>query len=263
MTHSLMYNKICGTVAQAVKERTILRVLQTSPLRHLVPKPIETQQNPLTVEMSYIEGTIPAPEDMGMHFLSQLGTALRELHCFHPCTTFGSFDAYLEISNHFTTFGDFLDAQIEKWTHWHRAQSGSYLYAYIAWLRHELGQLRSYFSGAEPIFCHGDIDAKNLVLREGELVGLIDWEHTGTYCLAWELRKLPRVLRHSWQWQQLFVAYDDSVKLDQHTLMLAIRYLDAADLLGHLRWCIMRSLHSQEVETLQRMHVHFSPKEVN
>ncbi len=262
MTHPLTYRKICGTVAQAAKECAILRVLQTSPLRHLTPKLVEVQQNPLTVEMSYIEGIAPIPEDMGTHFLDQLGTALRQLHHFRSYSAFGLFDADLGIPRRFATFGDFLDAQIEKWTLWHGAQPGFYLHAYAAWLHHELGQLRSYFSDVEPIFCHGDIDTKNLVLQKGELVGLIDWEHAGAYCVAWELRKLPRVLRHDWQWQQLFTVYDDPAKMDQRALMLAIRFLDAADLLGHLRWCLMRNLHLQEAETLQRMYVHFSPEEI-
>ncbi len=263
MTHPLTYRKACRTAEQADKERAILRVLQTSLLRHLAPKPFEAQEDPFTVEMSYIEGIIPVPEDMGMRFLDQLGTALRQLHHFRPCSAFGPFDADIGIPRRFATFGDFLDAQIEKWTLWLEAQPNSYLHAYDTWLRHELGQLRSYFSGVEPIFCHGDIDIKNLVLQRGELIGLIDWEHAGAYCLAWELRKLPRVLRHDWQWQQLLTVYDDSPKIDQRALMLAIRYLDAVDLLGHLRWCRIRSLHSQEAKTLQQMHAHFSPEEVN
>ena len=213
--------------------------------------------------MTHIEGTAPVQKDMVTHFLDQLGTALRQLHHFRSYSAFGSFDTDLGIPRRFATFADFLDAQIEKWTLWHGAQPGSYLHAYASWLRRELGQLRSYFSVAEPIFCHGDIDTKNLVLQEHELVGLIDWEHAGAYCLTWELRKLPRVLQCDWQWQQLFTAYGASVKTDQHLLMLAIRRLDAADLLGHLRWCLMRDLRLQEEETMQRMHIHFNPKEVN
>ena len=263
MTHPLTYRKTCRTAEQAEKERTILQVLQTSSLRHLIPKPIGAQQNPLTVEMTHIEGTAPVQKDMVTHFLDQLGTALRQLHRFRPCSAFGSFDTDLGIPRRFATFGNFLDTQIEKWTLWHKAQHGSYLYDYAAWLHHELGQLRNYFSDVKPIFCHGDIDTKNLIFRECKLVGLIDWEYAGAYCLAWELRKLPRVLRHDWQWQQLFTAYGASVKTDQQLLTLAIHYLDVADLLGHLRWCIMRSLYSQEAETLQRMYTHFNPKEVN
>lgn len=263
MTHPLTYQKACRTAEQANKERAILRVLQTSTLRHLIPKPVETKQDPLTVEMSYIEGTAPVPEDMVTHFLDQLGTALRQLYHFRPCSAFGSFDADLGIPRRFATFGNFLDTQIEKWVLWHGAQPGSYLHAYVAWLRHELGQLRSYFNAVEPIFCHGDIDTKNLVLQKGELVGLIDWEHAGAYCLAWELRKLPRVLQYDWQWQQLLASYDDSAKMDQRLLVLAIRRLDAADLLGHLRWCLTRGLRLQEEETMQRMRIHFNPKEAN
>ena len=263
MTHPLTYRKACRTAEQAEKERAILRALQTSLLRHLIPKPIEVSQDPLTVEMTHIKGAAPVPKDMVTHFLNQLGTALRQLHHFRSYSAFGSFDANLGIPRHFATFADFLDAQIEKWTLWHGAQPGSYLHAYAVWLRHELGQLRSYFNVAEPIFCHGDIDTKNFVLQEHELVGLIDWEHAGAYCLAWELRKLPRVLQYDWQWQQLLSSYDDRAKIDQRLLMLAIRRLDAADLLGHLRWCLMRDLRLQEEETMQRMHIHFNPKEVN
>lgn len=263
MTSPLTYRKSCRTTEQADKEHAVLRILRTSPLRNLIPKPVKTRQDPLIVEMSHIEGAAPVPEDMATYILDQLGTALRQLHHFRSCSAFGSFDADLGIPRRFATFGDFLDTQIEKWTLWHKAQPGSYLYDYATWLRHELGQLRGYFNRVKPIFCHGDIDTKNLIFREGELVGLIDWEHAGAYCLAWELRKLPRVLRHDWQWKQLFTAYGDSVKLDQQLLALASRYLDAADLLGHLRWCLMRGLRSQEAETLQRMHVHFNAKEVN
>jgi thiamine kinase-like enzyme len=262
MIHSSTYRKICRTVNQAEKEQAMLQVLQTSFLQHLTPKLIKIQQNPPAVEMTYIEGTTPLPKDMVKHFLHQLGTTLRQLHHFRSYSAFGSFDANLEISQRFATFTDFLDMQIKKWTSWHRAQPGSYLHAYATWLRCELDQLRSYFNTAEPIFCHGDIDTKNLVLQERKLVGLIDWEYAGSYCLAWELRKLPRVLQYDWQWQQLLSSYDDSAKIDRHLLMSAIRCLDAADLLGHLRWCLVRGLHSQKEETMQQMYFHFNTKEV-
>lgn len=255
MAHHLTYCKVCRTAAQAAKERTILRLLQTSPLKHFSPVLVEVQRDPMIVEMSHIEGSAPRPEDIGEDLLNQLGTTLRQLHQFRPCTTFGSLDADLGVPRCFATFTDFLEAQIEKWASWHSAQPGSYLHAYATWLHHELGTLGNYFSSLEPIFCHGDIDTKNLILQEGELVGLIDWEHAGSYCLAWELRKLPRTLRHDWQWETLCTAYDGTTIQDHCALVQAIRFLDAADLLGRLRWCLIRGLRFQEADTVRRMHI--------
>lgn len=263
MKNPLTYRKVCQTPEQAAKERAILRVLQPSPLQHLSPHLIEARLEPLVVEMSYIPGRAPTPDQLGNHVLEQLGAALRRLHRLRSCTTFGSFDAALNVSPGYATFGDFLEMQIRKWSEWHAPIPGSYLSAYVSLLRREYEVLREYFHGTEPLFCHGDVDLKNLVIQKGELTGLFDWEHAGAYCLAWEFRKLPRVLRHDWQWRRLFSAYSGSEQPDQSVLLAAIHYLNATDLLGHLRWCRRRNLPLEEQETLHRMHAILNPREVN
>ncbi len=257
------YRKVCRTAAQAAKERAILRVLQASPLQHLSPRLTEVRTDPLIVEMSYMSGKAPTPDQLGHRVLEQLGEVLRRLHRLRPCTTFGSFDAALNVPLDYTTFGDFLEMQIRKWSEWHAPKPDSYLSAYVSWLWRGYDALREYFCSVDPLFCHGDVDTKNLVLQEGELTGLFDWEHAGAYCLAWELRKLPRVLGHDWQWHQLLSAYSTPDQLDQRALRAATHYLNAADLLGHLRWCRKRNLPREEAETMHRMHALLNPREVN
>lgn len=263
MKNPSTYRKVCRTPEQAAKERALLHVLQASPLQHLSPHLTEVRTDPLVVEMSYIPGKVPTPDQLGHRILEQLGEALRGLHHLRPCTTFGSFDAVLDVPLGYANFGDFLEMQIRKWSEWHAPTLGSYLSAYVSWLWKGYGALREYFRSVDPLFCHGDVDTKNLVLQEGELTGLLDWEHAGSYCLAWELRKLPRVLRHDWQWCRLLSAYSGSDQLDQRALRTAIHYLNAADLLGHLRWCRRRNLPCEDEETLYRMHALLNPREVN
>ena len=89
-------------------------------------------------------------------------------------------------------------------------------------------------------------------MRKGKLAGLIDWEHAGEYCLAWELRKLPRFMESDWQWNVLLSAYGCGSE-SREALVGAARFLDLADLLGHLRWCISRGVETQASETRRRM----------
>lgn len=263
MINSLLYKKTCRTIQQADKERAILQTLQMSSLRSICPKPTEIYQEPLVVEMSFIQGISLTPKNLNLYFISQLGKALQQLHSLRSYTTFGLFDAELQVLNCFTKFEDFVNSKIQKWILWHKVAPGSYLEAYAIWLNNEFSKLRSYFNDVKPIFCHGDIDTKNLILKKNQLSGIIDWEHAGAFCLAWELRKLPRILQNNYQWQKLLSIYNNSIKINQSTLMQAIRYLDAVDLLGHLRWCIIKNLHSQKELTLKRMYSYFKPKEVS
>ncbi|MBI5117172.1 phosphotransferase [Candidatus Poribacteria bacterium] len=263
MKNTSTYRKVCRTPEQAAKERAILRVLQASPLQHLSPQLTEVRPDPLVVEMAYMSGKAPTPDQFGNRVLEQLGEVLRRLHYLRPCTTFGSFDAALDVPLGYTTFGDFLEMQIRKWSEWHAPMPGSYLPSYVSWLWRGYDALREYFRSVDPLFCHGDVDSKNLVIQEGVLTGLFDWEHAGDYCLAWELRKLPRVLGHDWQWYQLLSAYSGPDRLDQRALRTAIHYLNAVDLLGHLRWCRRRNLLCEEGETLHRMHALLNLREVN
>ncbi len=262
MNHPSTYRKCCRTAERAAKECAVLDALQASPLRHLVPRLTEVRQDPLVVEMSYIQGKAPTPDELGRETLDQLGSALRMLHRLRPCTTFGSFDAALDVPQNYATFDKFLEMQIGKWLEWHAPEPDSYLSSYVAWLERERNALRNYFRGVTPLFCHGDVDLKNMILQEGELTGLLDWEHAGSYCLAWELRKLPRVIRHDWQWHQLFSSYGNIAKTDQRTLIAAIHYLNAADLLGHLRWCQIRNYQLEKQKTLRQMHTLLKPREV-
>ncbi len=257
------YSKVCRTPEQAVKEHAVLHVLQVSSLQHLSPRPIKTLTNPLIVKMSYISGKAPTPNQLGHRALGQLGETLRELHYLRPCATFGSFDANLNVPLGHATFDNFLQMEIKKWSEWHAPAPDSYLSGYISWLWREHDTLQEYFRSVDPLFCHGDIDAKNLILQDGELTGLVDWGHAGAYCLAWELRKIPRILQHDWQWHRLLSAYSAPDKLDWQALRAATQYLNAADLLGHLRWCRLRNLSRESEETLYRMYSLLNPREAN
>ncbi|MFA5031015.1 MAG: phosphotransferase [Patescibacteria group bacterium] len=262
MNNNPTFRKVCRSPEQAAKERATLGLLQSSTLKPLSPRLVEMQVDPLVVEMSLIRGNAPTSNQLNGQILGQLGVALRSLHDLRSYAVFGSLDCTLEIPLSFTTFEHFLMMQIKKWSEWHKPQQGSFLSSYVSRLYQRCHGLSEYFHNVKPVFCHGDVDLKNILIQDGEVTGIVDWEHAGVYCLAWELRKLPRTLRHNWQWSQLLSSYNNSIQLNQHTLLAAIRYLNAVDLLGHLRWCRSRKLQEEERKTLQQMYRMMNSKEV-
>lgn len=258
MAHDLIYRKTCGSLEKAQKEGAVLLMLQKTSLRDFVPKPMRMEEGSLVLEMTLIPGTNASSEDMSGHTLARLGIALKELHDLRCYGAFGTLNERVEVPNPFFTFQDFLKAQIEKWGSWHKANSSTSQRSFVVRILLELERLEGYFRSIQPLLCHGDVDAKNLIVRQTNLVGLIDWEHAGAYCFAWELRKLPNILRYDWQWQSLLASYDDPIKTDRSDLLKAVYYLNTVDLLGHLRWCMRKGSRASEIETRKRMFAYLN-----
>jgi aminoglycoside phosphotransferase len=69
-----------------------------------------------------------------------------------------------------------------------------------------------------PVFTHGDLNPYNILVREGKVVGLIDWEFSGWYPHYWEYTSAwcGNILRTAWR-DQLYKFLDpfpEEVKME-------------------------------------------------
>ncbi|EFE44535.1 hypothetical protein TRV_00671 [Trichophyton verrucosum HKI 0517] len=61
----------------------------------------------------------------------------------------------------------------------------------------------------EPVFTHGDLNPSNILVREGKVVGIIDWEFAGWYPPYWEYTAAFNVMLTNTQWQGLIGKFLD------------------------------------------------------
>lgn len=52
-----------------------------------------------------------------------------------------------------------------------------------------------------PVFTHGDLNPCNIIVRDGKVVGIIDWEFAGWYPHYWEYTAawFGNIIRTDWQ----------------------------------------------------------------
>lgn len=53
----------------------------------------------------------------------------------------------------------------------------------------------------EPVFTHGDLNPSSILVRDDEIVGIVDWEFSGWYLHCWEYTSAwcSQIMRAEWQ----------------------------------------------------------------
>ena len=67
----------------------------------------------------------------------------------------------------------------------------------------EIGELIEFQSGqlAKPVLTHGDLSSLNILIREEDIVGIIDWETSGWYPPYWEYVSACQVNPRNYFWR--------------------------------------------------------------
>jgi len=261
----VLHRKVCRTSEQMRKEMAVLASLASTAIQKVIPKVVVSvqQAEPTTFMTSHIEGLMPIADNLDLDFMIHLGALAKRVHEIGNYQAFGFLDESLNIHQPIRFFSEFIERQIQKWTIWHdTALSDAYTSAYSHWLRQGLEGMSSYFNYCKPLFCHGDFDLKNLLVKSGIVVGLVDWEHAGVYCFEWELRKLSRFCHQQPELlTAFFEGYFGQIPRNHAILEQSIYFMEAVDLLGHLRWCIVHDQRDERDLTISRMHQFFQPVE--
>ncbi|AEO62728.1 uncharacterized protein THITE_2107226 [Thermothielavioides terrestris NRRL 8126] len=58
-------------------------------------------------------------------------------------------------------------------------------------------------AGHKIVFTHGDINMHNVMVKDGKLSGIVDWECAGWYPEYWEYTKAHYVTKHHWHWRKM------------------------------------------------------------
>lgn len=252
----MIFRKVFANSSRARKESKILSFLENSTLKDSVPKSIGLKFRPdgdLELEMSFMHGRSLSVADLTPVFLEEIAEGLRNLHKLGEFSAFGVFDERLTIQNPREVFGEFILDHIHKW----RArlpQKDIFLDEYASFLREQIQRSIDCINRCTPIFCHGDLDLKNLLLLNSTpRIGFVDWEHSGVLSLEWELRKLIRYCKDDQVVTPLLQSYFGFNPFDLHERITIIRLFDIIDLLGHAGWCRSLDKRDEYVSTLTQM----------
>lgn len=101
----------------------------------------------------------------------------------------------------------------------------------VSWLRLRTPQFEN------RTFVHGDLNTASLLIREGQVSGVLDWEFAGMgwreYDLAWVLRARTAFLNTEQEREAILRGYGRHSCYDQETL----RYCEVLNYLHFARWC--------------------------
>jgi Ser/Thr protein kinase RdoA (MazF antagonist) len=231
-------------------EIAALSLLSNSPLHDRTPMLLK-QGVDSSIEIQMLPGS---PNQQLTEKLScQVGQLAQEIHSIGNWSVFGRLGSERKISNPFTNFYNLLEDRISQWESRLPVRI-ELISRYISWIRSELPQTKLEINKAVPIFCHGDLDLKNILVEDGKISGIIDWEDAGVFCVEWELRKLSKWFDHkNTLWKSFIDGYGGSLKNDSDKRLELIKRLEAIDLLGHLGWCIENNKHDEYENTVSRI----------
>lgn len=231
-------------------EVAALSFLSSTPLRTRTPRLLGVR-NDNAIELQLLLGRPPQRPTRELFY--QIGQLAREIHAIGNWGAFGTLDGELHRAKPFTSFSDFIEAKIIKWE-LRILDRTELISRYINWSRKLLDQARADLDEVLPVFCHGDLDLKNILVTEGKITGLVDWEDSGIFCAEWELRKLSRWFENkNAMWESFINGYGGLLKNDPSVRLRLIKKLEAIDLLGHVGWCIENSHREEYKDTVDRM----------
>ena len=250
------YKKYFLEDKKARKEAAILRHMGDSDIRDLVPcvKKVKHQRDTTIIAMSTLPGLPLTATMLTPELVISLGKIAKYIHSFGKYNIFGSLDDELHIQQPALNFSEFLRKRILKWQD-RFDYDDAYVQEYTGWLMQKFTRMESLLNECRPVFCHGDFDLKNILSQHSAVTGLIDWEHAGIFCIEWELRKLSRYCNEQNNFlENFFAGYRESLPLDLKFKKQIIRYVEAADALGHLGWCKRHNNMVEYAETVTRMN---------
>jgi len=57
--------------------------------------------------------------------------------------------------------------------------------------------------GHQIVFTHGDLNMRNIMVRDGKLSGIVDWENAGWFPEHWDYNKAHFITKHHWRWKRI------------------------------------------------------------
>ncbi len=235
------------------RELCLLRFLESSDLSSLTPKIMDIDCANFVLKMSIIEGTTPADNDINFALASDLGKSMGLIHALAKFDRYGAFDSELQVKNGETSFSSFLISRIEKWHQRLNAMSVT-LDGVEALQRRVREREDEWDRFSPPSFSHNDFDLKNIIVLNGRVSGLIDWEFAGAYSSAWEIRKI--ISHNFWRNVELRGAFIGGFsQIHEHVSLpdaSETKILEAIDCMVALGWA-QRNADTYKVEYLKRL----------
>ncbi|KAK4157591.1 kinase-like domain-containing protein [Chaetomidium leptoderma] len=57
--------------------------------------------------------------------------------------------------------------------------------------------------GHRVVFTHGDLNMRNIMVKDGKLSGIVDWENSGWYPEHWDYTKAHFITKRHWRWLRM------------------------------------------------------------
>ncbi|KAF8996389.1 kinase-like protein [Hymenopellis radicata] len=142
--------------------------------------------------------------------------ALSSLDTAGPMGTFGH-NHYNFVFHRFTAYGDWVTPTTKEFVERLPKLLAASPLSFSATDRGSSGG--PYDFGRNPIFSHGDFVPENILIHEGRVSGIIDWEHAGWYPYFWNdyvarrRMKLPKFRDGKWQAmvEKIMASYPSSI----------------------------------------------------
>lgn len=172
------------------REIAVLRFLTSTNLGSLIPQVVEINAASLQLSISLIEGVIAEERNVTVNFAGDMGELVARIHALRSFSHHGTFNAELAVVGGIELFSDFLIGRLEKWHSRLRGfgaghdEERSILQSRIEEKRRELDRFHP------ATLSHNDVDLKNIIVKDGKIAGIVDWEFAGAYPIAWEIRKI-------------------------------------------------------------------------
>jgi aminoglycoside phosphotransferase (APT) family kinase protein len=82
------------------------------------------------------------------------------------------------------------------------------------------------FKELPPVFSHGDLTPSNIIIKNGKVVSLIDWEYSGFYPYFWDTYVMARYGRFSESWGRRVIARYSNLNEEIKTFDIIERNVD-------------------------------------
>lgn len=231
-------------------ELATLEFISGTDLAPLTPRVLKVYDD-CSVDLHLLQGNPESNPDSEL--MPQIGKLAKNIHSLGEWDTFGRLDEGMTVKTSFSTFPSFLEFKVEQWESTLTNQT-DFVLSYINWIKTILKDSQKEFEDLLPVFCHGDLDLKNILVTNGRISGVIDWEDAGIFCLEWELRKLSRWFEEENElWRSFVNGYGSPLSKNHDTRLQVIKTFEAIDLIGHLGWCMNLGNNEEYKETINRM----------
>jgi len=204
--NSSFVDKIFDDEERFLKESVLLKFLSNSHLSSVTPLFLEESHldKDFLLKMSRINGCELSIDLLTECIVHKLGSLLAKIHLLGEYDYCGSFNNDIEIENGHGDFNYFILAQVYKWakrllliTKLYKSETEKIINFLI--------DNRNLFTYSGIYFCHNDFDLKNVIISNGKISGIIDWEFAGAYTLCWEIRKIIPIIFWNVNHKQFFI----------------------------------------------------------